>query len=202
MSDPDAQASARPAIFLDRDGTIIEHVHYISDPAKVRLLPGAAGALRRFRDAGYALVVVTNQSAIGRGAITLEQYRAVDAEMRRQLAAEGIEPGGVYFCPEVPPDGDDRTLISHGDRKPGPGMLLRASADLGLDPMASWMIGDMISDALAGINARCRGSVLVRTGHGLGAGEAEAWADSGHPVADDLAAAADLILASPDGPGR
>ena len=184
--------SARPAVFLDRDGTIIEHVHYLADPAKVRLLPGAAGAMKRLREAGYALVVVTNQSAIGRGAITLDQYHAVDAEMARQLEAEGVETDGVYFCPEVPPEGAGREAITHGDRKPGPGMLLRAAGEHGLDPAASWMIGDMISDVRAGINAGCRGSILVRTGHGLD--PAEIRENDGYEVVPDLSAAAGRIL--------
>ena len=86
--------------------------------------------------------------------------------MNRQLAAEGATLDAIYYCPEAPA-GDDRTVIEHGDRKPGPGMLLRAAEDLGLDLGASWMVGDMISDVLAGINAGCRGSILVRTGKGL-----------------------------------
>lgn len=189
--------SARPAVFLDRDGTIIEHVHYLADPGKVRLLPGAAESLRRLRGAGFALVAVTNQSAIGRGMISIEQYEAVNAEMARQLAAEGVGLDGVYFCPEVPAVDDDRTTLTHGDRKPGPGMLLRASRELGLDPMASWMVGDMISDVLAGINAGCKGSLLVRTGKRPEPGEVREGA--GYEVVDDLRAAAGLILGATDG---
>jgi D,D-heptose 1,7-bisphosphate phosphatase len=185
----------RPAVFLDRDGTVIEQVHYLSDPAKVRLLPGAASALRRLHDAGYALVVITNQSAIGRGMMTIEQYGLVNDEMARQLAAEGVTLDGVYYCPEVPTD-DDRTAITHGDRKPGPGMLLRAGRDLGLDLSTSWMIGDMISDVLAGINAGCRGSLLVETGKKLGDGDAPTDLDL--TIVANLSAAADLILDSTD----
>ena len=178
-------------MFLDRDGTIIEHVHFIADPEKVRLLPGAARALRRLADGGYALVGITNQSAIGRGAITVEEYERVDAEMRRQLLEEGVILDGVYYCPEVPAGGDP-TVVTHQDRKPGPGMILRASRELGLDPSRSWMVGDMVSDALAGQNAGCRGNLLVRTGKRPEEGRA------GFPVVDDLPAAADLILGSPN----
>jgi D-glycero-D-manno-heptose 1,7-bisphosphate phosphatase len=186
----------RPAVFLDRDGTIIEHVHYLADPARVRLLPDAAPALRRLGRAGYALVVITNQSAIGRGMITVEQYGEVDAEMRRQLAEGGVALDGVYYCPEVP-GVDDPTVVTHGDRKPAPGMLLRAALELGLDTSSSWMIGDMISDALAGLNAGCKGSLLVRTGKQL---DDQARAGASYPAVDDLAAAADFILGSVDGP--
>jgi D,D-heptose 1,7-bisphosphate phosphatase len=192
-----AAPESRPAVFLDRDGTIIEQVHYLSDPDKVRLLPGAGASLRRLRDAGYALVAITNQSAIGRGMITVGQYEAVNAAMDRQLAAEGVALDGIYYCPECP-TGDDRTAITHGDRKPGPGMLLRASSDLGLDPAASWMVGDMISDVLAGINAGCKGSLMVQTGKALS--EAEAVIAEGYQTAPDLPAAAAIIMDAPPDP--
>jgi D-glycero-D-manno-heptose 1,7-bisphosphate phosphatase len=100
----------------------------------------------------------------------------------------------IYFCPEAPV-GDDRTVIDHGDRKPGPGMLIRAAEEMGLDLGASWMVGDMISDILAGINAGCRGSILVRTGKGLS--ETEGALGVACRVEDDLLAAADLILGGP-----
>jgi histidinol-phosphate phosphatase family protein len=181
----------RPAVFLDRDGTLIEHVHDLSDPAEVRLLPGVTGALRRLQRAGFACVVVTNQPAVGRGRITEAQVREVHDEMGRQLAAEGAAVDAVYFCPEAPA-GSDPTVVEHVDRKPGPGMLLRAAGDLGLDLGASWMVGDTVRDVLAGVNARCLGSVLVRTGKGPGA--VEPGPGISYHTTDDLAAAADLIL--------
>ena len=98
-----APAARRPAVFLDRDGTLIEDVHYLSDPARVRLLPGTAEALRRLQDAGFARVVVTNQSAIGRGMITEAQLHLIHEEMNRQLDAEGTTVDAIYFCPEARP---------------------------------------------------------------------------------------------------
>ncbi|MBY0397516.1 MAG: HAD family hydrolase [Thermoleophilia bacterium] len=186
-------AGTRPAVFLDRDGTIIEHVHYLRDPADVRLLPGAAEALRRLAEAGFARVVVTNQSAIARGMLTVEGLGRVHDEMNRQLAEAGASVDAIYFCPEAPA-GDDRTAVESHDRKPGPGMLLRAAAEHGLDLAASWMIGDMISDILAGRNAGCRGSILVRTGAESIAAEAALGPDD--PAVDDLIAAAALILSA------
>ena len=183
----------RPAAFLDRDGTIIEHVHYLSDPALIRLLPGAAEALRQLRRAGFARVLVTNQSAVGRGMFTVERLEEIHAELERQLAASGATLDAIYYCTAAPAD-DDRTVIENPDRKPGPGMLLRAAEDLGLDLAASWMIGDLISDVLAGLNAGCR-SILVRSGKDPAA-EVETLAGR-CPVADDFAAASRLILDSP-----
>lgn len=177
----------RPAVFLDRDGTLIEHVHYLSDPAKVRLLPGAVEALARLRDAGYALVLVTNQSAIGRGMLSVETLDEIHDVMNRQLAEHDVALDAIYFCPEAPSSGD-RTAIDHPDRKPAPGMLLRAAADLELDLPRSWMIGDMISDALAGRHAGCRGSILVHTGN------EPPGTDHDFPCHEDLPAAAAIIL--------
>ena len=118
----------RPAIFLDRDGTVIEHVHYLCDPALVQLLPGVAKALIRFRRAGFARVLVTNQSAIGRGMLTAERLDEIHTEMNRQLADCGATIDAIYYCPDVPDD-EDQTVVENPDRKPGPGMLLRAAAD-------------------------------------------------------------------------
>jgi D,D-heptose 1,7-bisphosphate phosphatase len=192
---PDRPASGRdgtrPAVFLDRDGTLIEHVHYLSDPARVRLLPGAAEALRRLRRAGFARVLVTNQSAIGRGMLTVGRLAEIHAELESQLAAAGATLDAIYYCPAAPA-GDDRTVVECPDRKPGPGMLLGAAAEMGLDLGASWMIGDLISDVLAGINAGCR-SILVQSGRATPADLAAAT-DARSPIAADLATAVDLIL--------
>ncbi len=181
----------RPAVFLDRDGTIIASVHYLADPELVRLIDGAAPALRALRSAGYALVVVSNQSAVGRGMLSVERLFEVQDAMCRQLAERGASLDGFYFCPAVPAS-DDRTAIEHPDRKPAPGMLLRASVDLDLDLSRSWMIGDMVSDVLAGRNAGCKGSILVRSGLELPQDLGE-LADV--PIAADIMEAADMILA-------
>lgn len=189
----------RPAVFLDRDGTIIRQVHYLCDPGQVELLPGAARAISQLRARGFACVVVSNQSAIGRGLLTLEGLAAVHAELVLQLEAQGTALDGWYFCPEVPRT-SDRTIQDHPDRKPAPGMLLRAARELQLDLAESWMVGDMISDVLTAINAGCRGSVLVRTGYG-----AEHVAEAGTlacHTADDLLGAAEWILSRPLVAGR
>lgn len=193
----------RPAVFLDRDGTVIEHVHYLTDPALVRLLPGAAAALRRLRRAGFARVLATNQSAIGRGMLTDERLAEIHGVLERQLAAEGATFDSIYYCPDAPKiDGDGQGSGGQGngngrapaglsDRKPGPGMLLKAAAELDLDLAGSWMVGDLMSDVLAGLNAGCR-SILI----GRGDGDADAVDPNGrYLIASDLAEAAGLILA-------
>lgn len=181
----------KPALFLDRDGTVIREVHYIADPAKVELLPGAADAIARMQRAGHACVLVSNQAGVGRGLISPQACDDVQAEVERQLRQAGVTLDGWYFCPAAPTT-QDRTAIDHPDRKPAPGMLLRAARDLGLDISRSWMVGDMISDILAGRNAGCAGSFLVRTGHGKRSEpEAGPCADQ---VFDDLAAVVRWLL--------
>ena len=138
MHDP---VKHRPALFADRDGTIIVEKHYLSDPDGVELMPGAVEGLRAFQAAGYALVVITNQSGIARGMYTHGEYARVAARVEELLAAEGITLDGVYYCPHHP---------SHGDvcecRKPGTLLYRRAAEELSLDFAASVYVGDRRSD--------------------------------------------------------
>lgn len=194
-----AGAAGRPAVFLDRDGTLIEPVPYLSDPAQVHLLPGSALAIRRLRRNGFACVVVTNQSGIGRGLIRADQLQAVHAEMCRQLAAGGAELDAIYYCPSMP-SSTGPVLIDDHDRKPGPEMLLRAAADLQLDVSASWMIGDRISDVLAGRHAGCRGCILLDPANP--ASENPTSDTRPYIVATDISVAAEILLASPAINGR
>jgi D-glycero-D-manno-heptose 1,7-bisphosphate phosphatase len=179
-----------PAVFLDRDGTLIENVPYLSDPAMVSLLPGVAEALKRLRRAGFARVLVTNQSAIGRGMLDVTRLDEIHTELNRQLALHGATIDGIYYCPDAPKNGDP-TVIETPDRKPGPGMLLRAATELNLNLGASWMVGDMISDVLAGLNAGCR-SILVQSDPTLAA-EVGAVTNLAR-IAPNLSASVDLIL--------
>ncbi len=152
------------AVFLDRDGTLIEHVHYLTDPKDVKLVQGAAQAIHAMHEAGYLCVVVTNQSAIGRGMLTHCDLERIHDEANRQLSKENAAVDGWYSCPVVPTT-DDQTVVEHPDRKPGPGMLLRAARELSINVSKSWMIGDMVSDVLAGEAAGCKGSILIRNSH-------------------------------------
>ena len=179
-----APPSPRRAVFADRDGTIIEDRHYIADPAAVTLIPGATDALLRLREMGFALVVVTNQSGIGRGLYTQADYHRVAAEVARQLADAGVVMDGTYFCPDGPGGSPDTTC-----RKPSPVMYRRAAADLGLATAGSYYVGDKRSDVLPAQTLGGTG-ILVRTGHG---GDEEHEVAGSCHVVDDLAAAAALI---------
>jgi D-glycero-D-manno-heptose 1,7-bisphosphate phosphatase len=144
------------AVFLDRDGTLMEEVEYCADPAMVRAYPDVPGALRRIKEAGWGAFIVTNQSGIGRGLMTEAQYCAVQEELLRQLGAGVID--GVYFCPDPPGVPSTR-------RKPAPGMVWEAAAAHNIDLAHSFFIGDKSSDIECGQRAGVR-TILVRTGYG------------------------------------
>jgi D-glycero-D-manno-heptose 1,7-bisphosphate phosphatase len=167
----------RPAAFLDRDGTIIVERHYLADPDGVALLPGAAEALRALADHGFALVLVTNQSGIGRGLYTEAGFRAVQARLTALLEEQDVAFDGVFHCPHHP-DYDGPCDC----RKPGLALFHAAADSLGLDMAASIFIGDRLRDVLPARAFGARG-FLVRTGHGA--------AETG-PLPDGIRDTADL----------
>ncbi len=181
-ADPPAR---RAAVFLDRDGTVVEDPGFLRDPADVVLLPGAAAAIAQLNRAGIAAVVVTNQSGIARGLILPEEYRAVEQRIEELLAAEGGSLDATYHCPHYP------AISGPCDcRKPGTLLYRQAAEELGLDLARSWAVGDRLTDLEAVHRLGGRG-ILVRTG----AGEAYA-ADAiraGYGVARDLAHAVEQI---------
>jgi D,D-heptose 1,7-bisphosphate phosphatase len=182
-------AQAKPAIFLDRDRTLIDDPGYISDPDQVRLLDGVVESVRRLREAGYAVVVVTNQSGVARGLFTEGDLAIVHQRMRDLLRAEGADVDAIYYCPFL--DGPEAVREQYRRdsnlRKPKPGMLLLAAEELGLDLESSWMIGDSARDVQAGRTAGCR-TVLI-------SGEVEGDGTEADFVVHDLRSAADQILA-------
>jgi D-glycero-D-manno-heptose 1,7-bisphosphate phosphatase len=145
-------------VLLDRDGTINEDCNYLSDPQRVRLLPGAAPALRELQNMGLGLVVITNQSGVGRGYFDHSRLELIHRRLIELLAAEGIRLDGVYFCPHKPDD-------DCSCRKPRTGLPERAAAELGFDLKTSFVIGDKTSDVEMGRNCGAT-TLLVRTGHG------------------------------------
>ena len=153
------------AVFLDRDGTINEEVGYLDCLEKLRLLPGAAEAIRLINESGMKAVVVTNQSGVARGIFDEAFVDEVHARLRKMLGDQGAFLDGVYFCPHHPTEGRGRYLRSCDCRKPAPGLLLRAAEELSLDPERSTMIGDTLKDIEAAARIGMRG-ILVRTGYG------------------------------------
>jgi D-glycero-D-manno-heptose 1,7-bisphosphate phosphatase len=180
MQAPDRRSpdASRPAVFLDRDGTVMEDVGYPRDPDTVRLLPGASAALAALQSAGFALVIVSNQSGVGRGIITPEQARAVHERFVSALAADGVTIDAFRYCPHAPGEGCDC-------RKPRPDMLLDVAAELGLDVSRSTMIGDRASDLEAGRRAGAR-TVLVGDRDHPAAAEADHVAGDWSSIAGHL----------------
>src|SRR6266436_5238169 len=167
------------AVFIDRDGTIMQDADYCLDPKQVKILAGVPKALRLLKSKGFKLIIITNQSGIGRGLFSVDQYRAVEREVLRQLGDGLID--ATYFCPDVP--GQHSSC-----RKPAPGMILQAKREHGIDLCRSFFICDKEIDVECGRNAGVR-TIRVQTGfHNDTARSTADW------VAEDLPAAAEIIL--------
>lgn len=180
-------APERPAVFLDRDGTINVEVDYLRDPGDVQLLPGAAAAIARLGAAGFACVVVTNQSGIARGLLDEARLAEVHARLEELLADEGARLDATYHCPHHPNFGNAPPCDC---RKPLPGMLRRAAEELGLDLSRSYIIGDSPRDLEAGAALDVPG-YLVESGKPV-----DLAARDRYSVVPDLSAAVDALLAA------
>jgi histidinol-phosphate phosphatase family protein len=149
-----------PSIFLDRDGVLIENrSDYVRDWSQVKIIPEAIRALTLAPINKYKVVIVTNQSAVGRGLLLLKTAQEINQRLISLIRDHGGQIDAVYMCPHTPEDGCSC-------RKPLPGLLLQAASDLSLDLQRSWMIGDAWSDVQAGRAARTRGTILLKTGRG------------------------------------
>lgn len=175
------------AVFLDRDGTIIEERNYLRRPEEVVVLPGAAAALKRLQDAGFKLFIISNQSGVGRGYFTLADVEKVNAHLRRELAQSGVRFEKFYVAPEAPDQ------PSRG-RKPSPQFLFDARDEFGVDLSQSYVIGDKLIDLECGWNAGVKKCILVRTGYGAESEKKLPEKFGRAVVVDDLAAAAAFIL--------
>jgi D-glycero-D-manno-heptose 1,7-bisphosphate phosphatase len=175
------------AVFLDRDGTLIEDKDYLHRPEEVIIYPGVGLALKRLQNAGFKLFIVTNQSGVGRGMFPIEDVHNVHEHLCRELAKDGVRIEKIYIAPEAP-DAPSR------GRKPSPQFLLDARDEAGIDLAQSYMVGDKLIDLECGRNAGLKKSILVRTGYGA---KMEMNGDLKNAVVvDDLPRAAEWILNS------
>ncbi|MFT4034165.1 MAG: HAD-IIIA family hydrolase [Patulibacter sp.] len=165
----------RPALFLDRDGVVIEEVGFLATPSGVRLIAGAAAVISQANSAGLPVVIVTNQSGIGRGLYDWDAFEAVQGELDRQLADAGARIDLALACGYYP-DGIGPFAVEHDWRKPGGGMLAKAGELLHLDLRRSWIVGDRSSDLAAARTAGLCGGFHVMTGHGTPAHRADSLA--------------------------
>jgi D-glycero-D-manno-heptose 1,7-bisphosphate phosphatase len=186
-----APPALRRAVFLDKDGTLIQDVPYNADPERIRLSDRAGEALAALRDAGYELVVVSNQAGVARGYFSEEALDGIAARLHELLAQFDVRLSGFYYCPHHPDGAIAGYRTTCRCRKPAPGLLMRAARDLDLDLSASWLVGDILDDVEAGARAGCA-TVLLNNGH-----ETE-WRDGPwrrpQHTAPDLVQAAEIIL--------
>jgi D-glycero-D-manno-heptose 1,7-bisphosphate phosphatase len=181
--------SGRRAVFLDRDGTIIEDAGYLRNPAGVRLLPGAAQAIARLNQQGLVVVVVTNQSGIARGLLTEDDYNATERRVDELLALEGARIDAHYFCPHLPELSGPCEC-----RKPGSLLYRQAAERFGIDLSRSWWVGDRVRDVLPAESLGGKG-ILVLTG--VGNDEANTASSRGFITTRDLGTAVQIVLREP-----
>ncbi|MCA1905369.1 MAG: HAD family hydrolase [Desulfarculus sp.] len=182
----------RPAVFLDRDGTINREVSYLSRPQDVEILPGAAEAIARLNAAGFWVVVISNQSGLARGYFDEGDLALVQLEINRRLKAAGARVDAWYFCPHHPAGVVEDLALACECRKPGIGLIMQAAREIALTLEGSFMVGDRLLDVACGRRAGLT-SILVKSGHPDWPPEVPE--QEPHFVAADLAAAVDWILA-------
>ncbi len=180
------QPASKAMIFLDRDGVLVEDVHFLSSPSQLRILPGVIQALHALQNQFY-IVVITNQSGIARGLFTETDLLAIHTELVQRLTAKGALVDALYYCPHLPAGATIKTYqVACQCRKPRPGMLLQAKRDWGIDFTHSFLVGDMPRDIEAGLAAGVTGIFV---------GDESRVVDQGYTFAPDLAVAAPMILA-------
>jgi len=187
------------AVFLDRDNTVIEDPGYLADPRAVKLLPGVELAIKSLTQAGYKIVIVTNQSGVARGLLTIEALEKIHGEMQRQLAERGAHVDAIQYCPYHPEGTVEEFAQDSELRKPKPGMLLKAAANLDIDLAQSWMVGDSGRDIEAGQRAGC-GTIRIRLRSTHVHGEAEEEDVQADHTVRNLVDAARVILRAATAP--
>ena len=187
--------AGRPAIFIDRDGTLSHEVGYVNHPSRFRLFPFAVDAIRTINQAGVLAVLVTNQAGVARGYFPESMIEEVHGRVREALDAGGAHLDGLYVCPHHPTEGQPPYRQDCPCRKPRPGLLRRAEQELGADLARSWVIGDRHGDLELAWTVGAR-AAMVRTGYGLGelTYQASRWKRQPDLVADHLLEAVERIL--------
>lgn len=183
----------RPAVFLDRDGTIIEDVGYLRELSQIDLLPWSPDAIRMLNEAGFAVVVITNQSGVARGYFDEAHVQATHAALDAALQAHAARIDAYYYCPHYPGSANPHYNVECDCRKPAPGLLRQAAHDLSIDLERSWMVGDFWRDVEAGLAAGTR-TILIRTGRGGQHRPAPPDAPQPDAILNDLMEAAGWIL--------
>lgn len=185
----------RPAVFMDRDGTLAHEVGYVNDVSRFRLFPWSIEAVRLINRSGFLAVLVTNQAGVARGYFPEPAVREVHQRLAAALADGGARLDGVYYCPHHPEAGDAPYRQDCDCRKPRPGLLTRAAADLGIDLARSWVVGDRAGDLKVAWAVGARGAI-VKTGYGLGElrHHSSSWKRPPDLVAEHLLEAVSLIV--------
>ena len=193
-------SGVKRAVFIDRDGTISEEVGYVNHVSRYRVFPFAADAVRALNEAGWLAVLVTNQAGVARGYFAEEMIGRVHGRLASELERGGARLDAVYYCPHHPTVGEPPYRFDCDCRKPRPGLIRRAAADLGIDLARSWMVGDRYSDVELARNAGVR-SAFVLTGYGRGEFEYQsgAWGHRPDLVAENLLEAVRKIVEESDG---
>jgi D-glycero-D-manno-heptose 1,7-bisphosphate phosphatase len=179
------------AVFLDRDGTIVEDIGYMNSPDQIQFIPGAIEAIKKLNQAGYKVVVITNQAGVARGLITEDMLQTIDKTLHKFILNGGAHLDGLYYCPHHPEHGTYPYKQACECRKPHPGLIKRAHRDLDVDLSRSFMIGDKATDVEAGKRAGTK-TILVLSGRGLQ--EKNRLKDTPDKIADNLGQAVDWIL--------
>ena len=186
----------RPAVFIDRDGTISEEVGYINHPSRFRLFPYAAPAVHLLNENGWLVFVVTNQAGVARGYFTEEMIQTVHEQLTQDLESNGARLDAIYYCAHHPSVGEPPYRSYCDCRKPKPGLIRRAAEEFEIDLNRSWMVGDRYSDIQLARNAGVK-SAFVMSGYGRGEWEhqRQTWEQQPDLVAKNLLQAVDAIIA-------
>ena len=189
------QLMKRPALFMDRDGTISEEVGYVNHPSRFRLFPYTAGAIKLLNESGWLAIVVTNQAGVARGYFSEDIIVQIHDRVRQDLENSGARLDAIYYCAHHPSVGEPPYRFDCDCRKPKPGLIDRAAADFDIDRERSWMVGDRYGDVELARNAGLH-AAFVLSGYGRGEWEFQrgAWKNEPDFVAEDLLAAVQKII--------